>query len=446
MLDAINPHHISQATVINHTTMAKEKLDTEKRKAEAAAASDEKRAEVEDTEVAEEGNDNKTSEAKDEEGKDTPSPAADDDNGNDDGDGGEEPPADHLPNDGEGEEDQGGNESGAGDEAKDSSNDKPEADVEDASSKPAKEEAKQVDADQSKDASGDDGKGDKAKDAPEGASEDKESDKKSPDPPENGDDDSKTEEKVVVSKTTEKKSSSVDEPKNEQKESTLISAVDKKDDESNNPFAIGDDIEEEVEVKPTPDWTDEDKDQAPVIVSGDIEEDNHDDKKEEKKSKKSGFFFSKKNKKESSDWAKESGDIDEEKPAVVPTPAPVVHYDDEAPEAAVKFDGMGGVSIVGIHISEMRLPLVGMFLSAAVLLVAVLVYKGPGLQKESYRNYAISVPSATMCMSFLLMLITCKKDFYTAYGKIPNQITFLWNFIGACLLTFSGPFETTGNG
>lgn len=421
--------------------MAKEKEDTKTTKAEVAASEDAP-TEVEDTEVA----GDKTSEeaAKDDEEKDTPSPAADG-NGNDDADdgGGEEPPADDPPSDGDAKEDQGGGESGAGDETKESSKDNPEAGVED---KPAKEEAKQVDADLSKDVSGDDGKDEKSEDTPEEASEDKESDQKSPDPPEDRDDDKKNEEKVVVSKTTEKKSSSVDDPKDEQKESTPKSAVDKKDDETNNPFAIDDDIEGEVEVKPTPDWADEDKDPSPVVASGDIEGGDDGDKKEEKKSKKSGFFFGKKNKKESSDWAKDSGDIDDERPAVVPTPAPVVHHDDEAPEAAVKFDGMGGVSIVGIHISEMRLPLVGMFLSAAVLLVAVLVYKGPGLQKESYRNYAISVPSATMCMSFLMMLMTCKKEFYTAYGKIPNQITFLWNFIGACLLTFSGPFETTGNG
>jgi energy-coupling factor transporter transmembrane protein EcfT len=83
-----------------------------------------------------------------------------------------------------------------------------------------------------------------------------------------------------------------------------------------------------------------------------------------------------------------------------------------------------------------------MFMSATVLLVAVLVFKG----EIRWRDYAISVPSATMCLSFLMLLMTCKPDFYTAYGKLPNQITFLWNFVGACLLTFGSPFDTTGNG
>jgi hypothetical protein len=424
------------------------KDDTETTKAEANASNTDP-AEVEDAPTAtEDGDGDKTSEeANVENQQDTTSPASDVD-GNDDG-GGEVPPADDPPSNGNGKEGKGGDEKYVSDEGEGPSDDKPVKDAEDT---PA-EESKQDDADldKSKDAGDKQGKGETKEATPKKAGDEMEPEQNSPDPPEDGDDDDDEADKVVVSKSTEKKSWDNETPEEEvaapvsskqedQKESTLKPAADGRDDESNNPFAIEDDVEGEVE--PTPGWSD---DSAPAVASGDIEE--GDDDKKEKKSKKSGFFFSKKKKKkESSDWAKESGVVDEERVAV-PTPPPAVcHDDDGAPTAAVKFDGMGGVSIGGVHISEMRLPLVGMFLSAAVLLVAVLVYKGPGLQKESYRNYAISVPSATMCMSFLMVLMTSKNEFYAAYGKIPNQITFLWNFVGACILTFSGPFKTTGNG
>lgn len=63
-----------------------------------------------------------------------------------------------------------------------------------------------------------------------------------------------------------------------------------------------------------------------------------------------------------------------------------------------------------------------------------------------YSEFAISVPSVSGILSFLLILLTCKKDVYIKVGKIPNQILFVWNFIGAILLTFVDPFIGTGNG
>ena len=96
-------------------------------------------------------------------------------------------------------------------------------------------------------------------------------------------------------------------------------------------------------------------------------------------------------------------------------------------------------------INQLRMPLVGMFVSATILLVAVLSWK----QKANpirWREYAISVPAVTMAFSFLFILMTCSESFYKKNGKYANIVLFLWNFVGACLLTFIDPFTKTGNG
>ncbi|OEU06208.1 hypothetical protein FRACYDRAFT_255694 [Fragilariopsis cylindrus CCMP1102] len=99
------------------------------------------------------------------------------------------------------------------------------------------------------------------------------------------------------------------------------------------------------------------------------------------------------------------------------------------------------------RINQMRLPLVGMLVSSVVLLVAVVSWKGPPMWKSDvWRGYAIAYPCMTLVISLLGVLKMCHKEFYLNNGKFIHVLLFLWNFVGACLLTFLNPFTKTGNG
>ena len=104
-----------------------------------------------------------------------------------------------------------------------------------------------------------------------------------------------------------------------------------------------------------------------------------------------------------------------------------------------------GMRVAGVKINQLRMPLVGMFVSATVLLIAVLSWK-QAANPIRWKAYAISIPAVTMAFSFLFILMTCSESFYKKTGKQANVVLFLWNFIGALLLTFVDPFTTTGNG
>ena len=99
------------------------------------------------------------------------------------------------------------------------------------------------------------------------------------------------------------------------------------------------------------------------------------------------------------------------------------------------------------RINQMRLPLVGMLVSSVVLLVAVVSWKGPPMWKSDvWRGYAIAYPCVTLVISLMGVLKMCNKEFYLNNGKFIHVLLFLWNFVGACLLTFLNPFTQTGNG
>ncbi|OEU17041.1 hypothetical protein FRACYDRAFT_239642 [Fragilariopsis cylindrus CCMP1102] len=98
-------------------------------------------------------------------------------------------------------------------------------------------------------------------------------------------------------------------------------------------------------------------------------------------------------------------------------------------------------------INQMRLPLVGMMVSSMVLLLAVLSWKGLPMWKSAvWRSYAIAYPCVTLVISLMGVLKMCNKEFYLSNGKFIHVLLFLWNFVGACLLTFLNPFTQTGNG
>jgi len=110
--------------------------------------------------------------------------------------------------------------------------------------------------------------------------------------------------------------------------------------------------------------------------------------------------------------------------------------DDQPPASAVP----GGLNVT---ISDIQLPLVLMLSSSTVQLIAVLTWKATEIK---WREYAISVPSVAMGLSAIGLLMTLKEALYKEGGKWLNQFLFVWNFVGACFLTFSSPFVFTGNG
>ena len=63
-----------------------------------------------------------------------------------------------------------------------------------------------------------------------------------------------------------------------------------------------------------------------------------------------------------------------------------------------------------------------------------------------WRGYAIAYPCVTLVISLMGVLKMCNKEFYLSNGKFIHVLLFLWNFVGACLLTFLNPFTQTGNG
>ena len=123
---------------------------------------------------------------------------------------------------------------------------------------------------------------------------------------------------------------------------------------------------------------------------------------------------------------------DEEQAAAGDAPASA-----KPPKKAMKMPTMPKVTI-----SDLQLPLVLMFATSTVLLISVTTWKF-GIK---WREYAISVRAVTMCLSFISLLLTIKEELYEKVGGYLNQLLFVWNFVGACFLTFSSPFITTGNG
>ena len=94
---------------------------------------------------------------------------------------------------------------------------------------------------------------------------------------------------------------------------------------------------------------------------------------------------------------------------------------------------------------QVPLPYAGIMVCAAILLVA-LVSSNKQTSHKNY-EYGIAVASVAMCFSFLGSVVSYVNKPGTQQVLMYNNIfLFLWNFIGAGILTFSGPFDITGNG
>ncbi len=88
------------------------------------------------------------------------------------------------------------------------------------------------------------------------------------------------------------------------------------------------------------------------------------------------------------------------------------------------------------------LPMLGIFCSSVVLLVAT-INNSDGMN-QSMRGYANSVAAISMILSFVFL---AKIKFVEPVAMYIRYFLFVWSFVGGCVLTFgSGPFSKTGNG
>jgi hypothetical protein len=87
-----------------------------------------------------------------------------------------------------------------------------------------------------------------------------------------------------------------------------------------------------------------------------------------------------------------------------------------------------------------------MFFCAVILLVAVVVGYNKGRLADARYGYSVAVPSVSMVLSAVGFGLTFSEEKNATLGKYNAHFLFVWNFIGACILTFGGPFTQTGNG
>jgi hypothetical protein len=98
-------------------------------------------------------------------------------------------------------------------------------------------------------------------------------------------------------------------------------------------------------------------------------------------------------------------------------------------------------TIGGVTMDEAQLPLFIVLISSIILLIATgthyrWVYRG------SYASYAISISSISLSISSICLLThKFAGSSYDKFGKHLCMTTFFWAFIGACFLTFKGPFD-----
>ena len=84
----------------------------------------------------------------------------------------------------------------------------------------------------------------------------------------------------------------------------------------------------------------------------------------------------------------------------------------------------------------------GIFLSGAVLLAALLSDTDESVEGHRYWAYGIAVASVAMFFSLVGFFVRSNNQI----AMYNNYFLFLWCFIGACFMTFGGPFKDTGNG
>ena len=117
-----------------------------------------------------------------------------------------------------------------------------------------------------------------------------------------------------------------------------------------------------------------------------------------------------------------------------------VEVQEESTEAAA--ESGSGMTMAGLHVADHQLPMVGMFFFGLIVLIAVLS-PGRGIR---YWAYGVSLASVAMVFALVGFFVTLNTELNDTAGKFIAAFLFLWCFIGACIMTFAGPFTMTGNG
>ena len=120
-----------------------------------------------------------------------------------------------------------------------------------------------------------------------------------------------------------------------------------------------------------------------------------------------------------------------------------VEHGEDPLESPRSSDGNGRSRMMGLKISEKQFPLILVMATSFILMIAVVTWE-KGM--KSY-GYSLSIPIVSLVISIGCILLTVfMESLYTQYGAHIVHVLFIWNFTGACFLTFSDPFVTTGNG
>jgi hypothetical protein len=97
-----------------------------------------------------------------------------------------------------------------------------------------------------------------------------------------------------------------------------------------------------------------------------------------------------------------------------------------------------------------KFPLFVVMIASVVLLIATGVEYGWNFANQSsFANYAISISSIGIILSFFEFFLTfydLTSDIYSKFVKPMDVVLFLYSFVGACFLTFHEPFTETSNG
>jgi hypothetical protein len=95
-------------------------------------------------------------------------------------------------------------------------------------------------------------------------------------------------------------------------------------------------------------------------------------------------------------------------------------------------------------LDQSTLAYAGVLVSAIVLIISLTA--SGDLSQTKYWAYGISLGSLAMAFSLAGWLLAVKIPGQAKNVMYLNYLIFLWCFIGACIMTFGGPFLITGNG
>ena len=125
-----------------------------------------------------------------------------------------------------------------------------------------------------------------------------------------------------------------------------------------------------------------------------------------------------------------------------------VEAEAETEERPASTDGKAAEStiVAGVTMDATQFPLALVLVSSIILLIATTASPDWKGFSKSYYDYALSISSISLIISFISLLM--HKFAGGLYAKMEMYLcmtNFTWAFIGACFLTFRGPFTTVSS-